>query len=195
MARKTAEENRRHILSVASGLYYARGIRAVGMDLVVKESGVGNATVYRQFPTKNALAGAYTQERADAWFARMRESAGRAGDARGQLLAIFAGVVDEITAPGFRGCPMHNAHTEFPDPDHPAHQVAVTHERRVRDWMRDLAGEAGAPDPGRLADELVLVLNGVYATAATLGPEGPARHTLDFVDRLVRAACEAPGRA
>ncbi|WP_426773497.1 TetR/AcrR family transcriptional regulator, partial [Pseudomonas aeruginosa] len=48
VARRTAEENRRNVLGVATRLFYAHGIRAVGMDTVVKECGVGNATVYRQ---------------------------------------------------------------------------------------------------------------------------------------------------
>uniref|UniRef100_A0AAU3H1E8 TetR/AcrR family transcriptional regulator n=1 Tax=Streptomyces sp. NBC_01401 TaxID=2903854 RepID=A0AAU3H1E8_9ACTN len=190
MARKTAEENRRHVLAVASRLYYQRGIRAVGMDLVVKESGVGNATVYRQFPTKDALAGAFTQDRADAWFARMSEIVDRVDDPREKLLAIITAVIDETGLPTFRGCPMLNTHTEFPDPQHPANRVAVAHEERVHRWMRDLAADARATDPGQLADELVLVLNGVYVTASVLGPQGPERRAGELARRLIRAACD-----
>ncbi|MEU1628420.1 TetR/AcrR family transcriptional regulator [Streptomyces sp. NPDC020096] len=194
MARKTAEENRRHVLAVASRLYYQRGIRAVGMDLVVKESGVGNATVYRQFPTKDALASAYTQDRADAWFARMRKAADQVDDPREKLLSIFTTVIEETRLPTFRGCPMLNTHTEFPDPQHPANHVAVTHEQRVRHWMRDLAADACAPDPEQLADDLLLVLNGVYVTATVLGPQGPAQRTGELARRLIWTACEEPGR-
>ncbi|NEW74453.1 TetR/AcrR family transcriptional regulator [Streptomyces rhizosphaericus] len=195
MARKTAEENRRHVLAVASRLYYQRGIRAVGMDLVVKESGVGNATVYRQFPTKDALASAYTQDRADAWFARMRQVADQADDPREKLLAIFTAVIEETRQPTFRGCPMLNTHTEFPDPQHPANRVAVTHEQRVRDWMRDLAADARASDPEQLADDLTLVLNGVYVTATVLGPQGPAQRTGELARRLIWTACDESGPA
>ncbi|MER6692263.1 TetR/AcrR family transcriptional regulator [Streptomyces minutiscleroticus] len=194
MARRTAEENRRHVLAVASGLYYQHGIRAVGMDRVVKESGVGNATVYRQFPTKDALASAYTQDRADAWFARMRKAADQADDPREKLLSIFTTVIEETELPSFRGCPMLNTHTEFPDPQHPANRVAVTHEQRVRRWMRDLAADACAPDPEQLADDLLLVLNGVYVTATVLGPQGPAQRTVELARRLIWTACGEPRR-
>ncbi|WP_413102581.1 TetR/AcrR family transcriptional regulator [Streptomyces sp. Inha503] len=195
MARKTAEENRRHVLAVASRLYYQRGIRAVGMDLVVKESGVGNATVYRQFPTKDALASAYTQDRADAWFERMRQVTDQVDDPREKLLAIFTAVIEETRLPTFRGCPMLNTHTEFPDPEHSANRVAVTHEQRVRDWMRDLAADARASDPEQLADDLLLVLNGVYVTATVLGPQGPAQRTGELARRLIWTACDKPRRA
>ena len=63
MVRRTGEENRRNILEVATGLFYRQGIRAVGMDAVIKACGVGNATVYRQFPTKDDLATAVSSYR------------------------------------------------------------------------------------------------------------------------------------
>ena len=59
MARKSAEENRRNVPKVATRLFRQRAIRAVGMDTVAEECGVGNATIYRQFPTKDPLATAY----------------------------------------------------------------------------------------------------------------------------------------
>src|SRR6478609_10765207 len=99
MPRKTGEENRQHVLASASPLFYRQGIRAVGMDQIVKEAGVGNATVYRQFPTKDHLAAAYVQERADAWFERMRAAADRVDDPRDKVIAVFTATADDITRP------------------------------------------------------------------------------------------------
>ena len=190
MHRKTAHENRRHVLDVASALYYERGIRAVGMDLIVRESGVGNATVYRQFPSKDHLATAYVQDHADAWFERMRAAADQTDDPRDKLRAVFEIAAREVARTTFRGCPMLNTNTEFPDPAHPANTVAVNHKRQVRDWFRDLAASARATDPDELADRLLLVLNGAYATAAVLGPRGPARCTLSLASDLIDSGCD-----
>lgn len=55
--------------------------------------------------------------------------------------------------------------------------------------MRDLAADACAPDPEQLADDLVLVLNGVYVTATVLGPQGPAQRTEELARRLIWTAC------
>jgi AcrR family transcriptional regulator len=192
MARRTAKENRSHVLQVASGLFYRQGIRAVGMDQIVKEAGVGNATVYRQFPTKDELAAAYVQERADAWFERMRAAADRVEDPRAKVLAVFSTTAADIEGPMFRGCPMLNTHTEFPDAGHPAHTVAVTHKQEVRDWLLELVEQAGAREPGTLADQLLLVLNGTLATAAVLGPGGPARQGEELARLLLASACGAP---
>ncbi|MDR6620793.1 TetR family transcriptional regulator [Sinomonas atrocyanea] len=191
MARRTAEENRRNILDVATRLFYREGIRAVGMDAVVKECGVGNATVYRQFPTKDALATAYVQGRADAWFERMEQAAGQHTDPRQKLLAVFEVLAEDTAGAGYRGCPMLNTNTEFPDGRHPAHLAAVAHKQQVRDWFRSLAAEAGAAEPDRLADDLLIVLNGAYATAAVLDGAAYGGRALDLARRLIEAGSPA----
>ncbi len=189
MARRTGEENRRNILAVATGLFYTRGIRAVGMDTVIKDCGVGNATVYRQFPTKDALATAYVEGRADAWFERMRGAAGEHADPRAKLIAVFEVLATDCAGSSYRGCPMLNTNTEFPEGEHPAHLVAVTHKQQVRDWFCSLAVEGGAEDPDRIAEELLIVLNGAYATAAVLDGGTYGTRAVDMARRLIADAC------
>jgi AcrR family transcriptional regulator len=189
VTRRTAEENRRNILEVATRLYYQQGIRAVGMDAVVKECGVGNATVYRQFPTKDALATAYVRGRADAWFERMENAAAEHVEPRQKLSAVFEVLAEDTAGTGYRGCPMLNTNTEFPEGDHPAHRVAVDHKQKVRDWLHSLAEQAGAEDPGRLAEELLIVLNGAYATAAVLDGRTYGNRALGLARRLIDEAC------
>lgn len=189
MPRRTGEENRRNILEVATRLFYGLGIRAVGMDMVVKECGVGNATVYRQFPTKDALATAYVQGRADAWFERMQQAAGEHQDPRDQLVAVFEVLAGDTAGPTYRGCPMLNTGTEFPEGGHPAHLAAANHKRQVRDWFRSLAADAGASDPDRTADELLIVLNGAYTTADLLEGKTYGERALSLARHLIREAC------
>ncbi|WP_285244444.1 TetR family transcriptional regulator [Pseudarthrobacter sp. fls2-241-R2A-127] len=191
MARRTAEENRRNVLEVATRLFYAHGIRAVGMDTVVKECGVGNATVYRQFPTKDALATAYAQGRADAWFERMRAAAAAEEDPQDKLLAVFGVLAADCAGSTYRGCPMLNTNTEFPEGGHPAHLSAVAHKQQVRDWFSSLATDARAEDPDRLAEELLIVLNGTYATAAVLDGAVYGSRAVDMARRLVAESCPA----
>ena len=192
MVRRTGEENRRNVLDVATRLFYQQGIRAVGMDAVVKACGVGNATVYRQFPTKDALATAYVEGRADAWFERMLQAAGDQPEPRGKLLAVFEVLATDCAGETYRGCPMLNTNTEFPDGQHPAHTAAVGHKQQVRDWFRSLAAAAGADSPDQLAEELLIVLNGAYATAAVLDGGTYGQRALALARRLVDEACPLP---
>ena len=52
--RKDAQQNRAHILEVAGRAFVTDGVD-VSMDAIAKQAGVGNATLYRHFPTKDAL--------------------------------------------------------------------------------------------------------------------------------------------
>lgn len=189
MTRRTGEENRRNVLEVATRLFYQQGIRAVGMDAVVTECGVGNATVYRQFPTKEALATAYVQGRADAWIERMRQAADDHPGAQDKLIAVFEVLATDCAGPSYRGCPMLNTSTEFPEGQHPAHLAAVNHKQQVRDWFCSLAADAGADEPDRIAEELLIILNGAYATASVLDGGTYGQRALNLARRLIAEAC------
>jgi hypothetical protein len=131
------------------------------------------------------------QGRADAWFERMEQAAGQHPDPRQKLLAVFEVLAEDTAGAGYRGCPMLNTNTEFPDGRHPAHLAAVAHKQQVRDWCRSLAAEAGAAEPDRLADDLLIVLNGAYATAAVLNGAAYGGRALDLAERLIEAGCPA----
>jgi AcrR family transcriptional regulator len=166
-----------HVLDVAGELFYARGVHEVGMDELIRATGFGKATVYRLFPTKDELIGAYLQRRADRIHALIdadieRHSASPAAAIR----ALFAAVAEDVARDGFRGCAFNNASIEFADPGHPARRVARQYRagllERLRRLTRALAGGRAGRD---LADELALVIDGMYTSAAHLGPGGPAR--------------------
>lgn len=61
------EENRQAILDAAVGLIIEKGFRATSMRAIARRAGVGDATVYNYFPTKEAIFYAYYEGRfADA---------------------------------------------------------------------------------------------------------------------------------
>ena len=62
-----APSARERILDTAFRLFYARGIRAVGVDLIIAESGVAKATFYKHFPAKDELALAYLDRVDGIW--------------------------------------------------------------------------------------------------------------------------------
>ncbi len=66
--RADAERNRQKILAAAHAVLAARGLDA-GVDEIAREAGVGMGTLYRRFPTKEALVEAVIEDR----FASMAE--------------------------------------------------------------------------------------------------------------------------
>ena len=138
----------------ARGLFYERGIRAVGVEAVVEDAGVTKMSLYRHFASKDELVVACLGEREAAFWAWFDgKLAEHPGDPRAQILALFRDLAERATAPGFRGCPMTNAAIEFPEPDHPGRQVAETHKSELRARLRELAPGRGrrSRDAGRRA--------------------------------------------
>lgn len=154
-----------HILDVASGLFYNTGIRAVGVDTIVAQSGVAKTTLYDHFASKDALISAYlTKHDQEFWEAFQATLDKHPNQPRQQLMELFESFEAMIASPHSLGCPFLSAATEFPELDQPGHQIALAHKQKIRDQLQRLAKAAGAKDPAQLADQLLLLLDGAFAS-------------------------------
>src|SRR6202163_4848636 len=98
---------RERILATASELFYREGIRAVGVDTVVEQSGVSKTTLYRLFESKDELIAAVAAEQNRLFWARWdRIEEQHADDPRALLRALLSGIAERIGRPAFRGCPF-----------------------------------------------------------------------------------------
>jgi AcrR family transcriptional regulator len=180
------EERERGVLDTAAELFYARGVHEVGMDELVQATGFGKATVYRLFPSKDALVGAYLERTAREILAAIdRDIAER--DPAGAVHAIFAAIEADLARPGFRGCAFNNASIEFDDPGHPARVAARKYRQALRDRLRALAEQLAPGRGARLGDQLALLIDGMYTSAAHLGASGPAGAGAELAATLVDA--------
>jgi AcrR family transcriptional regulator len=179
---------RERLLEAASELFYRQGIRSVGIDEIVAKADVAKMSLYRSFLSKDDLAAAYLEAN-DAWYWDWWEGivARHPGNPREQVRALFRGLAKRATRAGWRGCPFTNAATEFPEPGHPVRMVAEQHKHELRRRLLDLACALSARHPAQLADQLVLLFEGAYASAQTFGVEGPAAAVAEAADALVAA--------
>ena len=165
---------RERILEAAFRLFYANGIRAVGIDRIIAESQVAKATFYKHFPAKDDLVVAYLDRVDDIWFGQLREAAEMAGpDPADQLVGMFDALLTACRRDGYRGCAFINAAAESV-PGTPVHARTVAHKLAVLQWVTDLAREAGAVDPDALARSLTLLLDGGLASGSVdAEPDAP----------------------
>jgi AcrR family transcriptional regulator len=176
--RRSAAQTREHILEVTHDLFYWQGIRATGVDQIAQRAGVAPTTLYRAFTSKDDLVTAYV-ERADRlyrhWFEATLDAAGP--DPRDRILHLFDAQLEQVDPSRCRGCPFLMVLAEIPDANFPAHRQAVASRVWVGDAFRqmtaDLAQIADVHDPEALANQLMLLFEGVYATAASVGRTGP----------------------
>ncbi|MFV2144000.1 MULTISPECIES: TetR/AcrR family transcriptional regulator [Isoptericola] len=121
------------LLDAASTLFYTRGIRAVGVDLVALEAGTTKKTLYDRFGSKDRLVAQYLTRRGARWQHRVLELVAERTDARSRLLAVFD-ALEEWHAGQDRGCAFVNAYAEVGADDQATRDVI----RREKDWMRQL---------------------------------------------------------
>ena len=179
---------RERILDTAFRLFYARGLRAVGIDLIIAEAGVAKATFYKHFPSKDDLVVAYLDQVDRIWSGQLRAAAEAAGpDPADQLVGLFDALGAACRRDGYRGCAFINAAAEAV-PGTAVHARTLAHKRAVLDWLRELATRARAEDPDLLARSLVLLVDGSLADGALAADPDAARAAKRAAGSLVRAA-------
>jgi AcrR family transcriptional regulator len=192
--RRSRAERQEIVLDTAERLFSQRSSRSVGMDELVRETGLGKMTVYRLFKSKDDLVGAYLARKAatalnfiDAELIRLE------GDPRAALLSVVDAVEKDVTRSGFRGCPFTNVSSEYDDPQHPARSAAADYKFELHARLERLADQLL---PGRgddLAAQVHLIIDGMYLSGGLLGPDGPASHGRELAERLIDAAVADAG--
>ncbi|KAB1142525.1 TetR/AcrR family transcriptional regulator [Streptomyces luteolifulvus] len=157
-----ATKARERLLETAEELFYAEGIRAVGVERILAESGVGRASFYRHFASKDDLVVAVLQRRDEAWRAWLAERVDALG---GEPLDVFNALAERFTRADFRGCAFINTMAETADTESGAYRVAAEHKERVTTYVAGLLAQNGHAAPDELARRFVLLMDGAIVTA------------------------------
>jgi AcrR family transcriptional regulator len=178
-------EARERLLSTAMEIFYADGIRTVGVDRIIAEAGVTKATFYRHFPSKEDLVLAYLRT---AHTAIRHELEAAAENASGfDLVRIVAGgVAHDVCRPGFRGCAFINAGAEYADPASPVRQMVQEHRDWFQQFLVDAFDAAGHTRPEDAAQHLALLRDGAMVRGYLSDPVTAGEMLLRGVERMIR---------
>lgn len=158
---------RQRLLTAADELFYAHGIASVGVDAVVASAGVATASLYKNFSGKDGLVTGYLHARDERWRRHWEAHIEQHSDPRQRVLAVFAAL--ETWDPGHgqhKGCAHLAALQQLPA-DHPGAAASRQHKHDLLNRFRQLAVEAGCPEPDTAATELLLIYEGTLALQAT----------------------------
>ncbi len=186
MKNKVAPKDK--VFQTAARLFFQHGYRAIGVDTIAAESGIGKMTLYRHFPSKDDLIVAYLKDSHAEFWNYFEQAIKDAITPREKLLAYFQGLQEYVTTPACYGCPFLNIATEYPETDYPGHQVSLEHKQSVRARFCQLAKEAGAAKPEILADQLFLLMDGAYMASRMFGTKNPAAHVAEAARVLIDSA-------
>jgi AcrR family transcriptional regulator len=182
-------EVRGRILDTASRLFYERGVRAVGVDLVVLEAAVAKTSLYRYFPTKDDLIVAFLEREDLEFWAQWDDVAMQfPNDPAGELDAHMRWIGERLARSNYRGCPQINVAAEFAEQDHPARQVSRRHMQALRSRLLGVAKRLDVPRPKQLAAQLAVVMNGAFVSSGLLGAEEATGVLLSALKALLTGA-------
>jgi AcrR family transcriptional regulator len=155
------------ILVTAYELFSHRGIRDVGVDELIRESGVAKATFYRHFASKDELALAFLKRRDELWMmGSIVPAAKRRADVpEEQLLAIFDVYDEWFQHDDFEACSFVKVLLEM-GADHPLGKASIEYLGKIRQQVMILAREAGLRDPEAFSRSWHILMKGSIVSAA-----------------------------
>ncbi|MDC6167015.1 TetR/AcrR family transcriptional regulator [Paucibacter sp. XJ19-41] len=159
-----------HLVQRAMQLFYRQGFHATGVDQLSREGELTKKTLYRYFPTKEALVHAALRARHELLLARIRAHVERRPTQQ-RPLAYIDFVCGWSREPDFCGCAFINAAAEYADAADPAHVIAAEHKKSLRDYLQRLCEEAGLAAPARAAATLFLIGEGLTVAAQVAGAD------------------------
>jgi AcrR family transcriptional regulator len=181
---------RARILEVARNLFYQRGVHAVGVNEITARAHASKLSLYRYFPSKQDLVAAMLAEHSDRIHAWLERETAEAPPGPARVLSVFDVLLHWFAEPGYRGCAVINTVTDTrADPRTAA--IARRHlvrylgllERRLRE--AGLPEQAGGPDPGALARQLLLLIEGASVVSTIEGTPGAGADARAAAQRLL----------
>jgi AcrR family transcriptional regulator len=192
-----AANARERILTAAYDLFSKRGVRAVGTEEVLARAGVAKSTLYRHFPSKEALVLAFLQRREQRWTREFVEAEARrrGSTPRESLLAIFDVFDEWFHRDDFEGCSFVNVLLEMGDLESPLGKASAAHLEYIRSVVRTLAEEAGVQDAEAFAHSWHILMKGSIVAAGE-GDKLAGRRARamgeDLLDRHLRNRTDPP---
>ena len=132
--------------------------------------------------TKQDSAAADLERSSERWLAWLAAETARRQDPAGSALIALWDVLEEwFASDDFAASALAAAVVAPPDGRGlAAHAVLHRHRRATRRLLEDLARSAGAADPGRLAGQLLTLVEGAMAGALIDRHPGAARHAREL---------------
>jgi AcrR family transcriptional regulator len=180
--RADARRNRERILEGAREVFAECGVDAQ-MDDIARRAGVGVGTVYRHFPTKEALLGELVRQKFRTFTANAREALER----EGEPFEVFSEVLRRNATVCERDAAIQHVLTDFGDHISAHAQAELEELFEPTAELMARAQRAGSMRRDVTVNDIPMLMCGVSATMAQTGPGFDWRRHLELVIDMLRA--------
>lgn len=170
------EDKRTLLVKSALKLFYRHGIHAVGINEVLKDSGVAKKTLYHHFSSKEKLIEETVRLRDQLFISWLSAAMASAEPGQPAIVAMFDAMDDWFnervpTLSPFKGCFFINAGAEFKDDDCGIYALCQQHKFNVRNLIYPHCQQLSdkAVDVEFLTDQLLFLKEGAIVAAHIMG--------------------------
>lgn len=183
------QDKRETLITTALRLFAAHGYRAVGIDRILAESNIAKMTLYKYFPSKEALILAALEARDRIFIESLTAYVTERAPGLARLAAVFEWHGQWFASDDFRGCLFIHASAEH-DRDSPeVSALAARHKQQIvqllHDWLLPVVPPSAAM---KLAVQLSMLIDGAIVAAHTLQLQDAAPQARQAAQVLVKNA-------
>lgn len=159
-------EKRHQIIETAYGLFKRNGFHATGIDRIIAGADVAKMTMYRHFPTKNALIVEVLQHRATLFERQLDALHAASTSPTEKIFLIFGWYEHWFKSSDFHGCVFQHALAEFGEADNPIFKVVSAQKASLKSRMQQiLSGSMPSASASNTATALLILLEGATLLA------------------------------
>lgn len=178
--------NKRQILiDTALNLFYEKGINSIGINEILKVSGIAKKTLYHHFESKNALVLARLKQRNNTFIEWLEHILGDPKTDKEVVEKLFNGLTNwfsnsETELGDFRGCFFINTSAEFRDPSSEISLYCQYHKQQVRALI---AKYLSNPSDDYL-DAICILKEGAITSAYVANDFSAAKKCIQILDKF-----------
>ncbi len=176
------QPRKQHLVDTALLLFNQHGYHATGIDLILAESKVSKATLYKHFRSKDELILAVLQQRHTQVLEMIQTNIDDAHD-KGEsgVLAIFDTFDHWFNSDNFFGCNFINATAEYTNVLDPINKISLEHKQAIVDLINN---ELTIKDDMK-ANQIGLLIEGAIVMAHTRGIKHSALIAKEMAKHLI----------
>lgn len=176
------QPRKQHLVDTALILFNQYGYHATGIDLILAQSKVSKATLYKHFRSKDELILAALQQRHTQTLSMINTKIDEANQVGSSgVLAIFDALHEWFNSEHFYGCNFINASAEYTDAVNPIHVFSAEHKQAMIELIK---GQLSAEDNDK-AEQIGLLVEGAIVMAHTRGVKHSALMAKEMAHNLI----------
>ena len=183
---------KQQLIEGAMRLFYQKGVHTVGINEVLKATGIAKKTLYTHFASKEELILACLQYRHDIFTAWFSELLTEKRDAKQAIINAFNGLQawfnHEVPQLGeFRGCFFIAASAEFSATDSPINLLCRQHKDRIKAMFADCLARKYKDKRciDSLSQQLCILKEGCISEARVRHNSRAAKQSIELIEKLM----------